>query len=395
MERIRLTREDLYDKVWAEPMRTLARHYGLSDVGLAKTCKRLRVPVPGRGYWAKKAAGHTLKPKPLPPLPLSPVASDREVTLGYSPIPVERPSLPFLVRNQAEFEAAPENRIVVSDNLRAAHPLVRKTSQALKGTAKRETEFAGNYREPHLDIQVTRDLLTRALHVMDALVKAFEERGWKISLGSKSGEQDRKSYVTLFGTEIPFGIRERIKKVENPPPKPVKMAGGGMYTPWEAKYRDVPSGRLSIVLRERWGKSVARSLDDTPSQRIEDRLNEFMVAVVARAYENLEWDAGREDHERTWAIEADRRAKEARRLEQERLRLAALEEQAVNWNRSQSLTAYLSAMRAAAQDRLGAAVSSKAVDDWLLWAEAYAASLNPLPAQLEQLAASIRPQRDD
>src|SRR6202022_2282550 len=105
---------------------------------------------------------------------------------------------------------------------------------------------------------------------------------------------------------------------------------------------------------------------------------EFVVEGVARAYEDLETEAGWEDNERTWAIEADRRAKEARRLERERLRLAALEEQAVNWNRSQLLTAYLSAMRTAAQDRLGAVESRKAVDDWLSWAEAYAASLNPL-----------------
>jgi hypothetical protein len=149
------------------------------------------------------------------------------------------------------------------------------------------------------------------------------------------------------------------------------------------------------VLRSSWGNGVTTSLDDTPKLRVEDRLNEFVVEVVARAYEDLETEAGWEDNERTWAIEADRRAKEARRLEQERLRVAALEEQAVNWNKSQLLTSYLSAMRAAARDKLGESAPNKAVDDWLLWAEAHAASLNPLPAQLEQLAASIRPQRDD
>jgi hypothetical protein len=390
MKAVRLTREDLYERVWAEPMTKLAQHYGLSDVGLAKTCKRLRVPVPGRGYWAKKAAGHAVKPKPLPALPPNPLASDREVTLGYSPIPMERPSLPLLVRNQAEFEAAPENRIVVSDNLRAAHPLVRKTSQALKGTAKRETEFIGNYREPHLDLQVTRDLLTRALQLMDAVVKAFEERGWKISLGSKSEEQDRKSYVSLLGTQIPFGIRERIKKVENPPPKAVKMAGGGMYTPWEAKYRDLPSGRLSIVLRERWGKSVVKSLDDTPNQRLEDRLNEFMVAVVARAYENLEWNAGREEHDRNWRIQELLREERARRQREELARIQALEQQAADWNQSQILTAYIAAVRAIRQKQPDAVQLGEEFESWLTWAEDYAAQLDPLHQSLEQLSAPKR-----
>ncbi len=92
------------------------------------------------------------------------------------------------------------------------------------------------------------------------------------------------------------------------------------------------------------------------------------------------WEAGAEDNQRNCAVEADRSAKEARRLERERLRLAELEEQAANWNRSQLLTAYLSARRAAAQDQNGASKPSRAVDDWLLWAEAHAASVNPLPA---------------
>src|SRR5580704_17819878 len=34
--RIRLTRAELHEKVWATPVRTLAKEFGMSDVGLAK-----------------------------------------------------------------------------------------------------------------------------------------------------------------------------------------------------------------------------------------------------------------------------------------------------------------------------------------------------------------------
>ena len=182
-------------------MSRLAQHYGLSDVGLAKVCKRLRVPVPGRGYWAKKAAGHRVKQLPLPVLPPNARQSEHEVKLADRPVPCEPPTLPRLIRIQSEFEAAPENRIVVADSLRGAHPLVRKTSQALKGTAKSPTAFVGNWQEPHLDVQVSRDLLSRALLVLDGLLKAFDERGWKVSLGSKERDRqnDRKSYVEVLG----------------------------------------------------------------------------------------------------------------------------------------------------------------------------------------------------
>lgn len=50
-----LAREDLYELVWSKPITELAKDFGLSDVALAKRCRRLGVPVPGRGYWARRA----------------------------------------------------------------------------------------------------------------------------------------------------------------------------------------------------------------------------------------------------------------------------------------------------------------------------------------------------
>ena len=41
-----LTRKELYDRVWTEPMQKLGKDFGLSDVGLAKTCRRYAIPVP-------------------------------------------------------------------------------------------------------------------------------------------------------------------------------------------------------------------------------------------------------------------------------------------------------------------------------------------------------------
>jgi hypothetical protein len=62
----RYNRKKLYDKVWKLPMRLLAKEFGVSNVALAKTCKKLQIPVPGRGYWAKKAAN---QPEALGPSP--------------------------------------------------------------------------------------------------------------------------------------------------------------------------------------------------------------------------------------------------------------------------------------------------------------------------------------
>jgi predicted transcriptional regulator of viral defense system len=47
-------RQSLEQEVWAEPLKQLARRYGVSDVALAKRCRKLGIALPGRGYWAKK-----------------------------------------------------------------------------------------------------------------------------------------------------------------------------------------------------------------------------------------------------------------------------------------------------------------------------------------------------
>jgi hypothetical protein len=63
---LKLSREDMYELVWSKPMRDLAKDFGISDVALAKRCKSLGIPVPGRGYWARVDAGQELHKPKLP-----------------------------------------------------------------------------------------------------------------------------------------------------------------------------------------------------------------------------------------------------------------------------------------------------------------------------------------
>lgn len=60
------TRKELYDLVWSEPMRDLAKRFEISNVGLAKACRNAEIPVPPRGYWNKHQAGHRVVKAELP-----------------------------------------------------------------------------------------------------------------------------------------------------------------------------------------------------------------------------------------------------------------------------------------------------------------------------------------
>jgi len=62
----RLSRQELYDLAWSEPMKKLAPKFGLSDVAVAKICCRADLPVPERGYWAQLRAEKMVMKRPLP-----------------------------------------------------------------------------------------------------------------------------------------------------------------------------------------------------------------------------------------------------------------------------------------------------------------------------------------
>ncbi len=49
----KIKRSELHRMVWEEALSKLAPKLGLSDVGLRKICKRLNIPLPPQGYWAR------------------------------------------------------------------------------------------------------------------------------------------------------------------------------------------------------------------------------------------------------------------------------------------------------------------------------------------------------
>lgn len=61
-----ITRQALYELVWAEPMLKVAARFGVSASYMARVCTALNVPRPERGYWAKLAFGKAPAQPPLP-----------------------------------------------------------------------------------------------------------------------------------------------------------------------------------------------------------------------------------------------------------------------------------------------------------------------------------------
>ena len=60
------SRYELYRLVWERPVLSVAKEIGVSDVEVAKACRKAGIPLPSRGHWAIVKAGRTVKAPPLP-----------------------------------------------------------------------------------------------------------------------------------------------------------------------------------------------------------------------------------------------------------------------------------------------------------------------------------------
>jgi hypothetical protein len=126
----RLTRDELYALVWSEPTSKVADRDGISDRGLGKLCARHDIPVPPRGWWARKAAWKRVKQDPLPPL--APGRCNNVIIEGQQHVRTEASTEPTPIPPEIAFERDPPKAIVVDENARLTHPLVKNAAKELR-----------------------------------------------------------------------------------------------------------------------------------------------------------------------------------------------------------------------------------------------------------------------
>jgi hypothetical protein len=372
---IRFTRSELYEIVWTEAMATLGPKFGLSDTGLRKVCAKHHIPTPPRGYWAKVAVGQRIKRPPLLKLPAAMRGSEETViAFKQSPRPaptdldkvVVEDNTPAGIRRR--FEAAPENRILVSDMLERPHVLVA-SSVVLLRKAKVDDDLRLRTRGMKcVALKVSLSAVDRALRLYDALFKALELRGHRVELVTKDGETT--TIVHVDGEQVAIEMQEHVTRAEVPPLTPPSGWYAKRYV-WEA------SGRLSMVLTESY-LSVRSKWSDGARQQLHEMLNDVVLGICQAADAMM---ARREAFERA---ERERLAAEAKRREdeerarRERSRLRALQHDVRCLQQSLAVRDYVSSMRAASAS--ADLPPDHEIFAWLLWAERHADLLDPTKA---------------
>jgi hypothetical protein len=335
-----ITRSDLYATVWKTPMKRLAAEFGVSDVGLAKLCRRNGIPLPPRGYWAKLQFGKRVR---RPPLPAPSEGQRQELIIEATPprdaltdLPPEIAAATEVERNVTELIAVPQSP--------KPHPLVASWERA------RQPSYGPPSFTPATE--------ARRRRIASVLLREIEKRGGKIKANG-----EHKFEIAIFGQTIEMTLAEKLTQVKLPlTPDDLKY---GWHSNKGYKTELRPSGLLRLRFENYFDSPIRREWLETEEKPLEGRLREVMVGLfVAAAAERKRDEAFAlrerqrfEEEQRRWELEERRRA--------ERERVESLMREADAWAQARRLRKYIDA----AQNDFD--------QEWATWARGVADAIDP------------------
>lgn len=363
------SRQELYDLVWSDPMIKLAARYGISGNGLAKACRRANIPVPERGYWARKQAGQKIKQPPLP----APEAGMPGRVIIEPPSkrlpPPEPPPVPPTVQEKVDAEQRSAKPIVVPATLSSPHRIISGWLQEDR-RQRQQRRHDPWLRDNHKPIDQT-DLDKRRLRILSALFKAIEARDYELT--ADDSRYVNAAYIAQENERLSIGIHERIRQVRRQltdadRAKRLYISPGQKWT-----QEKVPTGELVLTVAEpdRYG---SKQWSDGPVGLLEEKLGE-VLPYVAGVFEQIRLRREREAEERArqWKIAEERQRQEMER-KRETVRYRRLMAHCENWRIADDIRAFVAAV-AASQ---AAAANADSFADWKSWALGHADRIDPL-----------------
>jgi len=350
MKKVILTRQELYDLVWSEPLLTLSKKYNISDVGLRKICIRMNIPLPQNGHWQKIRFGKPVLIKKLP----SDYLVKNEIKLflrdkdGINSM-VDRSPLKILMN---EINGNPNLPIKVPSTLSNPDKLIIAAKYSLTNKKITNYPYKGvvNTARGELNIRVAPKNITRALRFFDTLIKLLRVRENNIVI------EYGKTYAIIEEGRLEISLKEKLKIIN-------------VTDPWQSREYH-PTGILSLRLEGIYPKEWKDG-----KQTLEDQL----VKILAK----LELEGKRKKEERLYFAEQRRKEEETRRIERE-LKERTEEEirdfknllaEANRWQQAKILRGYINVV----EEKINAENSlTDELKNWFNWAKQKADWCDPL-----------------
>jgi hypothetical protein len=270
-----LTREKLYELIWSTPATKIGEQFGVSAGAILHRCSRQGIPRPGRGYWAKLAAG---KPPELPPLPPTPLETLRQA--GKSDAVVN-------LSTQADQSLS--------------HPIAAALLSKVKSASLGSDRQRVHLREEELpEAEISKTQAPRAAAAFEALLKIVEPRGilFKRSQSSWAGGFFRRGNDRMY-----IKIEEALVDKSGPAGRNHRS-----YAPWDTSNK-VASGYLTFIVNPerygiktemRWEESAKLSLEKLIGQMAKEMCRHFAERQRQRQEQAIAHEKYRIESEIRW-----------------------------------------------------------------------------------------------
>lgn len=372
-----LSRQALFDLVWATPVRALAKRFSVSDPTLRKACQRARVPLPQAGYWAKVAAGKKVS---RPSLPKRPFGLHDTITPGagryqssyrrwtdtelLGPVP-PAPSFTPDIDEVRKICRDTIDKIIVRRDLDRAHHAIGKLLAI--DEERRISQIGKAYVSPWDAPRFTTAFEQRRLRILNALMLALGRAGVTVKL---SGKNARGIHLTVHDEMFWMRLDDEAGVLKHP----------------EEHYptKTLPGTPLHLAILPGYGSApIVRWSDDT-NGKLEAHLRDAVAEIIVQAEASYrascegqhQWRIERKA-QRIEEIETARRAAEQaerdriERLKQERM--ARLLGEAEAFRKAETIRGYVASVRERRSD-----IDAEAIAKWARWALDIAASIDPV-----------------
>jgi hypothetical protein len=198
-----MSRQQLYDLVWKEPMLRVGERLGVSSSYMARVCTELRIPRPPRGYWAQLEFG---KAPARPGLPEARPGDIPEWSPGDFIGNNERAAGTRAkkdVESDGVKEADPTVVIRPRPRLKSKadqrHELVMGLKHHFEKTRASDTGILRPFKRLMVDVMSSKENLDAAISAADKLFLTLAARGHRVTI-APSGVQMRRAEVDLRET---------------------------------------------------------------------------------------------------------------------------------------------------------------------------------------------------
>lgn len=368
LKKITFDRDSLYERIWKTPISRLAKDFAISDVGLAKICRKLNIPRPSRGYWEKLEYGKATK---IPRLPCLNPGEPTQYTHQYS----QEGKMSFNINQPTRAVVFKEKKIVVPGRLERPHVLVGETLARLRKKSRLDDYgmlslcIRGSY------VRVSPNGLDRAMRILDTLVKELESKGFCFKIDS---DHISGSYLDIFGERITFSLTENARRIAHVLTADEKARQKTDSLWYVKRYDYLPTGSLSLNINAMIASPIRKKWSDSNKCRLEDHIAGFINGVVIAAQVVKAERLKREEEHRRWEEERKIKEEEEGQRRIEEARLLDLEKQAERWKRSELIREYIRAVECEAAKMEADDEFMKKLGKWLSWAKEKANQIDPI-----------------